>query len=653
MVKELQEEWYIFKKYVWKNRWYIIISSILFLFVYCTWIFNINPRIDTEVLINNPGTTTGWLTIGRQGGIFTEFLFGLRWFNPFVSTAFGFLLLNVAGILCGYIFWRIGDVNNIFSVCFGLIYFSSPIFVETLYFDMMIFKIAWAYILCIVAVGLSYFGILRKMGIVQVISIICLIWAISTYQVFAIVYITLVIICFILFCYKHLTCQLESISFKYYVVIVLKLIIILVIAMLLNSIITKLFFWKSTYLENQIFWGVLPIEQCLNNVFFHFLQSFFGIGTFYTSFYGVLSLGTIISLFLYTWKNKKNMNYWLLLMAGIVLQLTPYLLTIYLGNIPSIRAQLIYPLVITGNIVILSCFKWKRIWLKIGLALIVSLLIWSQIQTTMRLIYTDEIRAREDLNTATMIYGEIQQKPLQKNKKLAFVGTNSNELNNACLRGELIGASIFSWDSEVVPHYLNSTNRIVEICKTLGYSNYEIVSEQQMLEARKLALDMPSWPQDGSIVETEDYVVIKLGPDRWPEEILEPIFSKVELEKVEVDESIKYAIDNFSVENNKILVHGWAIKEGVKSSEIKPHIYLKNNKTEEYYEMNTIHIERPDLVNALENGEIYRYGGFVSIAPFSEIEKNFGLYSLYIGIEKDGNVYIKNILENLLDIKQK
>ncbi len=74
----LRPEFEKFLEYVKRNRWQILIFNALLLLVWLPWLFDTTPKVDTEVLINTPYTTFNWLIIGRQGGILTEYVFGLR-----------------------------------------------------------------------------------------------------------------------------------------------------------------------------------------------------------------------------------------------------------------------------------------------------------------------------------------------------------------------------------------------------------------------------------------------------------------------------------------------------------------------------------------------------------------------------------------------
>ena len=122
--------------------------------------------------------------------------------------------------------------------------------------------------------------------------------------------------------------------------------------------------------------------------------------------------------------------------------------------------------------------------------------LWMQLIPSMRLIYTDGIREQEDRSVMNEVSCRIHQ-VCGTTKPVAFVGEGKNNLNQACLRGEMIGKSIFNIDAGANPHYFFSTVRICENAKVMGF-DMQHASEEQVKMARKEAIDMPVWPEEGS-----------------------------------------------------------------------------------------------------------------------------------------------------------
>lgn len=512
--QELLIEGEMFKAYLWKYRWSIAIFYVLFLLVWSPWLIQIPIRIDTETMINKPTSTAGWYSIGRQGALFTKNILGMRWFNPIFATLCGYLLIGIVGVLFGYMFWRISKRDSILYSAFGFICFTSPVMAEQFYFNLQIFEIAWAYFMCVCAVLFSYYGILKKRLISCILSVGSTIWIFSTYQTFVALYIAVVVVCFI-FLYNRCSVETSNEGIPYWTLI-FGLISLFLAAFVINSVITNRFFSTSDYLSGKILWRVRPFEQCISNVITHIIEGFLGHRVFYSPCYYVLAISTIVFSSIRILQSRKKTG-WIAILAVIGLQITPFMLTILIGEEPAVRAQLVYPFVLGSDILLLNCFLPKhKIW-KMGLALLTIFLCWTQLLVTERLIYTDNVRVQEDLRLVSALEQELAGK-IESGKKVVFVGVYECKLNAACLRGQMIGQSIFKWDSEVDPKYMNSTRRICAISRTLGLE-FEGGNAEQTMEARRIAQDMPCWPKEGSVIDAEDFIVVKLSEDRWPHEI--------------------------------------------------------------------------------------------------------------------------------------
>lgn len=125
----LHQERKALQTYLYDNRWWLLLFNGLLLFIWGPWIANTAPRIDTEVLINTPYTPYNWLDIGRQGGILTECLFGLRWFNPIFFHSWR---LSV-DLCCGYVVW-ISALARRKEKC-GSLFSLWPALLQRAYYD--------------------------------------------------------------------------------------------------------------------------------------------------------------------------------------------------------------------------------------------------------------------------------------------------------------------------------------------------------------------------------------------------------------------------------------------------------------------------------------------------------------------------------------
>jgi len=83
----------------------------------------------------------------------------------------------------------------------------------------------------------------------------------------------------------------------------------------------------------------------------------------------------------------------------------------------------------------------------------------------------------------------------------------------------VIGGSFYKWDAGVAPRFTRSSMRITELAKTQGFDYAWVSSEDDAEQARRLAMDMPVYPREGCIEETERFIVVKIGEDLWLDEL--------------------------------------------------------------------------------------------------------------------------------------
>ena len=221
-------------------------------------------------------------------------------------------------------------------------------------------------------------------------------------------------------------------------------------------------------------------------------------------------------------------------------------------------------------------------------------------------------------------------------KPIAFVGVYKNHLNEACVRGDIIGMSVFNCNSDALPHYSHSTNRACNLPRTYGIP-FIPATEEQVLQARRLALDMPCWPEDGSVVDAGEFTIVKLSEDGWAEDILEATLQKLsadEASKLNVDTSFSMSVDSITAVDGQLQISGWAVIDGVDSVLTEKGVFLHNEQSGEYFRMFTLKKPRPDLVEVFETA-LFEYGGFYAASPLEALEEPLDEYTLYVGLKYD------------------
>ena len=188
------------------------------------------------------------------------------------------------------------------------------------------------------------------------------------------------------------------------------------------------------------------------------------------------------------------------------------------GYSEAIRTQLTYPLVIAMDIALLFMMCNKKVF-KAALTLLTVCIVWTMTQTTLRLEYTDQIRAKEDLFVASEMIHKVDQECDNPYKPIFIIGTYKDRLNGACQRGEMIGTSIFGYGDYFSPAYTFSSLRTMLVLKTLGIERNSLTDHDLIREARKTALEMPSYPLDGCVKKTDNYIIFKLSEDEYTAEL--------------------------------------------------------------------------------------------------------------------------------------
>ncbi|MCM1570199.1 MAG: hypothetical protein NC081_12270, partial [Roseburia sp.] len=155
----------------------------------------------------------------------------------------------------------------------------------------------------------------------------------------------------------------------------------------------------------------------------------------------------------------------------------------------------------------------KRLFLP---ALIVCVLgLAGQMQTTLRLYYTEECRYEQDVARAREMIQSIDRAQGEYPLPVAFVGELSFQGNSATILGETMGHSFFEHDARMEPASYYSTGRILGLMRVLG-RDYRQLSSDRMEEAWEHSYYMPGWPAENSVQRFEDMIVVKL--EYWEED---------------------------------------------------------------------------------------------------------------------------------------
>lgn len=495
------------------NKISIYITSIVLLMAYGMKLFHITISHDTEAIISVPDSLyNSWITLGRYGAVFIKKILGVEVFNPYIASVFMFVMMIGNVVIWEYLFYVLIKDKERFnktSFIFPIFFFVSPIMVEQLSFTLQAFEVTLAILMVGLSILLFWMGMAQKRIILYVLSIVLTIVSFSIYQSMLPLYITGVAATFIIYYMRQ----------EEYWSVVIKFVVAFVTSflgyLLLDKIVLKaLGMGTSAYINDQRIWGKESVRTCLYNILRHVKHVVIGKGFYYSSFYLIGALAVLALLIFILSKNYKNKI--LFFLAIVVFLAGPFLLTIYMGQAPLWRTQIIlgfvYSIIFQGIFyVIITYSQVNRLYslLKYGCLALLIIAGVNQVEKAGNMFYMEYVQYTEDVRLATKISDRIDRLGQGENPQLpvVFIGSRQPYLNKSAMQPqELLGYSFYqiSFDTKQGSWVMNN------FMNTLGYS-YLIPSVQDCEKAEKIATDMPVWPNEGAVLEQDGIIIVKLS----------------------------------------------------------------------------------------------------------------------------------------------
>ncbi|MDD6057344.1 MAG: glucosyltransferase domain-containing protein [Clostridiales bacterium] len=500
---------------------------ILLSFVFSVLCFGVlalsdNIRIDTEELLNAPGSTLGWLTIGRYSLVFFKGLLGLGTHSAQKSGVLFLLFFILGANFLTFLLYHFSRKNERYPYwAFLLLYCTSNIWSYQIYFSLQQAEIALAMLLLVAAAFFSMRAAFVLQGyrrlLPMAVASVFLVLGLGAYQALATYYIAICLAVFLIILdEKRNVMQLIR-------GIVLILVHFLISYLLYNGIASTWFMATGEYMQSQMGWGRMPIADCIKSVLRTGRNVVLGYGPRNFSFYtaGVLLCASAIFL---KWKRGgffSKAQLMLLLLGFVGLLFSPFLMTLYMGEMLVTRSQFALPVAAAffGMYGMKSLREeLQKPWNGIKMAAIVCVFLTAVIQSgyNLRLAYTDGVRYRQDAALTDRLMTELKKENggVLPDVPVLFVGYRMPEYDALCARTEMYGWSFYEWDySEENP--TGATHRIVGFVKAYsGISLQEGATEQMREEAVRRAADMPDFPAQGSVQKNEDFVIVRLSEVR-------------------------------------------------------------------------------------------------------------------------------------------
>lgn len=506
-----------FYKFTYSNRWKIVIVSAILLISYGRFLWHSNTLMDNAVLYNDPDTVWNWLEIGRQGGVLTRFIFesfenltfGLN-YNPYFTMVFSSVTVVVVAVFFSYFINVISSVDTKFCFLLSIIFLVHPIWVEQIYYAFQVIPILFAICCAIASVMLQWNYIVNKNVKGLIVSVLLLIWAISTYQMFNVFYIMLVAILII----TYIINNSYNVNFIDILKKVVTYILVFIISFIINNSITKQFFYSDgDYITGKF---EMNMTTFFNNIKTEVVNILFSNDVW--EMFSATLLPTIFILVILLIVNcRVKVNYFINVVFVLFLNLMTFFILFISGSKVAIRVYFVIPLIIALNILLCIMLIKNITPKKIYMFVLIFMIITSQMASLSRVIYSYDVNLEQTINVAKDINKKvlgIAKNNNIDNPKIAIVGLIDIDRNEIAKQGDIISLNNFNFMTETDSRYSYSLNWIYNVLKVY-YPKLKSASDDEILNARIEAQSMPLWPAEESAKLIDDVVVVKLSDDIW------------------------------------------------------------------------------------------------------------------------------------------
>lgn len=483
------------------------------------------PGIDTEhVISSSQAMYDSWLGIGRQGLVFTKLISGNLLLNPDFAAFLSLLLLLpvcllvpfLGGLACGRTAGYKGEAWLV--LLFGMTVCGHPVLTEQLYFTLQSAEVIFSCLLLELCLLCAHFWSADRNPLLLLPTVLLLQLPFSTYQSFVPLFIAGAV------GMALLRSLFTDLSVRRQLGYVGRFALAFLGGFLLNQLVSRLFFMSSSYLSEQLYWTEAGFVKGCLKILSHIRDVFTGQGTFYFAEFGILCLALLgIVLWRCFRTGKAAVSVWRLFLLCAWFA-SPFYLSVLLGMRPVIRAQLTLPFV-TGGTAFLCGYlflQWNaelsrrvcRNAAGVFLALLCISAVYREASVTSRLYYSDAIRAQGDYALAVSLQKDIQAFTGETGYSgvVLFWGRREASKNPSCIEGDIMGQSVFNWDTDVEPLYFYSSNRIVDFLNALG-SSYSKPDASQLADAAEVMEAVPCYPSPGSIFWVGDAVAVRLSDE--------------------------------------------------------------------------------------------------------------------------------------------
>ena len=609
-----------FKVFFKKYQRELFLAGLLLTLALFHFLYSDNYRMDSTIKLATMGDEFNDLELGRFGIVYLNRLFGLNKFTPYFMAYVTMLAMLASGILMSFSLWRAMDGRCGREVCLmPLLVYLTPNWIEQLYFSYQSFLIILGVVALQAAVLIPVYKKARRWMAVEALLVFL---AFSVYQAFVPLYITLCV-GFVLtqWIFREAMDGLEVWRrfIRHAVVFALAMAGYFAVNWLLTRGMEG-----TDYLSSQMRWGTVPIEGVLMSQLRAIGSMIIGQGRLDTLLYPVslLCSAVLLAVRCVHWGRDRRL---VAALGWLLLQLSAFSMIVIMGTRLQLRTELSVTFVSAFNYIFALALARQcpplllRRVLALGTGAAMLVCLYGSTDLCLRLIYTDDVQSAEDEALASKLVERLKPLlPEGNNSTVIFVGEPEIYLNDGCIVGEAIGRSLFN-------HFigLEDSNLFIANVMAVKGVKYRTMTTEEGRLAEAMTVDMPCFPEEGSVAASGDVIVVKFSKDYYYDaELLKPGCELSE-EPVEYGEGMRCNVEQIKIANDAMIVEGHNIRRGVDARLIKNTLYLLNRVSGELYRVNTACDQQVMLTNQFwQDGVNYDQGGFKACCPVEILRQN-------------------------------
>jgi len=498
-MKDIKEEYKSAFKSLINDKVFVIIVILVTILSFGFTITNSSIGVD-DTAFDRYYDEKEMLSIGRWGSYVIYELLKITEFTPFWSDMIAsIVVLAIAFLWCIFLKKNLKEkVSNIAYIVFVTIYISFPIINEIFIYQNCNIAVILGNLLASLGIMLLYenYKNIHKKSI-YVVSILILTFGISMYEACSQGILLSICITAMLMCYDENKSNIKDIC-KYIVITLM----IALISVILNSIIVKVIYAfgvpVSEAADKEINWGNYSIVESIQMI-----SQYINDATIRnTKYFPVLvfDVAVIIGFVISVIQAYKKENVMILLLyIGAVLSNFAFVFLQLKGVL--YRTCTSWSLFVTIVFMIFYIYMSKYKATKILSGIFITILVLQQSRYLNQMFYNDYIRYQRDLHIAYQLIDDLETsnditKPIViagwPKKAIAKDGSQVNSL------------SVLWWGKKA---FDDNGAEFIKFLNSLGYE-FKNPNDEQYEKGIKEAENMVSYPQEGSIKELDDCIVI-------------------------------------------------------------------------------------------------------------------------------------------------